>query len=252
MKEVKNMNKRIIYTAIILLLAWLSFRLLSISNSDFTAISIAPSNSHQTNHINIGDLPADNLSNQFPHQDFLTLIDNQGHESIGYLISKLNEKGITAFESQSITSRLMTSDLKGELLNSNLDSLYALLQFADKYYYYSASDSPYSLLYESIGGYWYNEVANKLSNIAASNSDVKYAFKFRYLDQKCQERNYNVNTGNTKLEKIFLYMMDGKITYLLRRLIFSSSIIIKLLLGLMLFLQAYLVVFFIRKKIQDV
>jgi len=123
------MYKRIIYTALILLVAGLGFRLLSISNSDFTAISIASSNSHQTNHINIGDLPADNLSNQFPHQEFLTLIDNQGHESIEYLISKLNEKGITAFEAQSITSRLLTSDLKGELLNSNLDSLYALLQF---------------------------------------------------------------------------------------------------------------------------
>lgn len=246
------MIKRVIYTALILLVAWLGFRLITISNSDFTPISIISTNSLQKNDIDILDLPADNLLNQFPHLDFLALINNHGHESIEELLSKLNNEGIAAFEAQSITSRLLTSDLKGELLNSNLDSLYALLRFADKYFYYSASDSPHSLLYESIGGYWYNEVANELSRIIASNSDVKYTFKFRYLDQKCQERNYNVNTGNTKIEKIFLYMIDGKLTYILKRLVFSSSIQIKLLLGLILFVQAYLIVFFIRKNIQDV
>ena len=149
------------------------------------------------------------------------------------------------FLSSSIIAPLFTSKIIDYYDLDNLDSIYKILLWADRYKIDKGQNN-IDALFNSIYRYWYSEGSNSLSNLSEKNAKNKYSFKYRYLTQKCAENGFNVDSGNSKIEKLIFNAFDNNWSYILRRVIHSTSISFKLLLicGLLLF---FISIFYVVK-----
>lgn len=239
-----------IFALSILISGVVGYGIMKVDNSGFQTINLNPKTKNQFDllELDLAGMPMNAVYDQFPYKEYVENLDYKNFRLLENNLLQLDTLGFDAFTRQGILSRALTTELADNFINANLDSLYAVLLLADLYFEESVKNKQFELLYSAVGGYWYNAVANKLSKEAEAQSEIKYTFKYRYLDQKCLERSYNVNSGNSKLEKVALYFIDGKWSYIFKRLVYASSWKIKLALILLVGVQVYLIGFFMIKS----
>jgi len=121
----------------------------------------------------------------------------------------------------------------------NPDSLYSVIQWAEKYNYYSLIDKKNEILYKAIYDYWINIISNKLEDYYKENNALKYDYKFKYLITKCAEKGYSSSIGSTNFEKILINIGENKWSYLLNRFWNGTGLFFKLPLFLFLLITLY-------------
>ena len=223
------MKKLIFVSALIVvaIISYITYKVISIDNSGFTNISIENNAGAKINNLvldlNLATIDPQDIYDQFPYSDYIKRVGYFDTSAIQMHLRSLEGLTNNSFLAQSVLTKAYTSELEAALSTNNFDSLNALINYADDYNKIGSQSSNYGRIYSSIGNHWYNYVSNKLSEIAKNKPDSKYSFKFRYLDQRCFEKKYFIDKGNTKVEKVFLYAIDGKWTYILKRFLFAAS-----------------------------
>jgi len=190
--------------------------------------------------------------NDFPYQKYLNHTDYTAIPSLEKQISELDSFTHNRFLSQSILVNALTEKALFKLQTSNLDSLNMLLNWADDLKAYSNFSSENSLVFQAVYEYWYAHVASTLNHRIKENPSEKYHFKYRYLAQRCADKLYLPNTGNTLIEKVFLNIIDQNWAYLFHRFWYSTSWFFKIIvlsLGILFLVISYLNFQFLIKQI---
>ncbi len=211
---------------LLLLFSYIGYMILSIENNPFQKVDIVNPNKEV---FEIKDLPfttVENLYETFPYEDYTQKIDYNNFQLIDAHLVELDTITKSPFLSQSILSLALTTKLK-QINYTNLDSLYSILLWADQFQNYSYKQPKYRDFYESIQSYWLNKVANTLTDISKENTGIKYNFKYRYLIQYCRERGFNIGGKVSKIEKIVIYFIDQKWSYLFARFWGGTSWVFK-------------------------
>ena len=112
-------------------------------------------------------------------------------------------------------------------VQSNIDSLTALSQWVNRFDYVKDADLVNGKTYKIVYRFWMNYISNQVGRLAEENPDIKYKFKFRYLSAFCQSKKYYPPIGNTKIEKLSNYLTENQFGYILNRLWFGTSSLIK-------------------------
>ena len=102
-------------------------------------------------------------------------------------------------------SNALTREL-GERERRNLtsyqpDSLLRLIQWAEQFGYYSQYDANSDLFYESVYQYWFDLVANHLTEYSNRQPVLRHDFKFKYLVARCYEKKFATAVKITDFEK---------------------------------------------------
>lgn len=177
---------------------------------------------------------------------------NQIMQVLNWMDSINQEKN----QNQQLLASVLTDSLQNKLNYGfrlfNLDSLNAILLWAEKMKTYGEVDANYQLFFEVVSSYWINFVSNNLSKLSEDSSFFKYKFKFKFLVSRCAQ---NLNQPNVKVnnaEKIINYTIEGRYGYLWDRFINGTSIIFKTIVfvfgGILLF-SFYCLFLFVRKKL---
>jgi hypothetical protein len=123
--------------------------------------------------------------------------------------------------SRQIISEALTNKYTGKteinFQTYNPDSLLLMLQWAERFKYYSEASINIndSLLFSSIHSYWLSFLSNKLSAYSKQNSKINHQFKFEYLAARLQEQNFPVPTTKTKVEKVTANLINSDWGHLL-------------------------------------
>lgn len=217
---------KILFVSCILFLIYIGYVILNVKHDPFYKVSIE--NPHYES-FEISDLSlttTDNLYDSFPYEAYNHKINYTNFQLIDTHLSELDSITHNPFLSQSILSVALTSKLT-QLNSMNLDTLYGILQWSNQFQKYSYQQPKYQAFYQSIQSYWYNQVSNSLIRISKQNSDMKYEFKYRYLIQRCKEKGFMIGGKVSKIEKIVIYLIEQKWSYLFFRFWNNTSFLFK-------------------------
>ncbi|MCP4521976.1 MAG: hypothetical protein GY827_09860 [Cytophagales bacterium] len=197
------------------------FLILSVDNTEFKDVIIQ---NYQEERLDISALSYDtnDVYNSFPYKEFLQKINHADVRAISKYEEELTQRAGNPFVSQSVLSQALTNKLHLERTR-DLDTLNAILVWADKYKVNEANSSSNALMYKSIHSHWYNYVANHLDELSKEKSSIKYDFKFRYLIRKCNENKFEVMGETSKIEKVVTNVIDQRWSYLFYRFWSSTS-----------------------------
>ena len=100
-------------------------------------------------------------------------------------------------------SGVLTSYLsvRTQLESYQPDSLLRLLQWAEQFQYAALIDPKSRIFYNSVYGFWFTFIADKLTSFSNQQPSLKYDFKFKYLVTRCKEQNYTMGIKVTSWEK---------------------------------------------------
>jgi hypothetical protein len=149
---------------------------------------------------------------------------------------------------------LLTDQLLSRVENSgihrNIDSLIALSQWVNRFDNIKDTDPVNGKTYKIVYRFWMNYISNQLGRLVEESPDLKYQFKFRYLNAFCQSKKYFPPIGNTKIEKLSNYLTENQCGYILNRLWFGTGGLSKvvILALIMVTLYGYLCIFKIHFK----
>ena len=243
-------NKAIIILGVFFLVisGYLVYYARNIDNSGFESVEIRNVNSEKSSiyDLRIDSSVINELYVKFPYAVFIRKANYSDMMSVASYLDELDSITRNSFMTQNILSTALTSRLDSVISTDNEDSLKALLDFAEKYRIASLINSRNQAFYHSVYDYWYNNVVNRLSNKVKYDNDFKYSFKYRYLKQRCEDKGYFIDSGNSNFEKIVFYLIDNKWSYLFNRAWNSTSIIVKILLLIIVSMNIILIVFGFR------
>lgn len=197
-----------------------------------------------------------NLLDSFPYHWY---VDSAGRCNINSIkkdlevLDSVNPAGIGG-DNQQILSIALTNKLeekiKPEFEKYNPDGLIKVLQWAEKFNYYSDIEEKNATLYQVIYTYWLTFISNKLSDYYKIDQSLKYNFKFKYLNARCKEKQFGAPINNSNTEKIINNLIENNWTYLFSRFWNDSDILIKLigLIALLVVFIPYLIIYRIIKK----
>lgn len=180
----------------------------------------------------------------FPYKKYVKNINFSDVASVEKDISQLDSLTGDSFISQDILSTALTSKIVKDTITYNLDSLNMILIRADNFYIYSKLSKDKSSLFEAVANFWYLYVSRNLSYLAKKQVVNKYNFKYRYLAQRCTDKGFLINEGNSLKEKVVLNIINQKWTYLFNRFWNATSVVFKLVfsIGLLIFVVIFLLI----------
>jgi hypothetical protein len=233
-----NTSKIKIYGLIlvVLILGFISFKIISIDNS-----SVIPEEKqcvqkpyfNLKNHID--SLNTGNLKADFPYEIYLDSANYCDIASIHKHLEILNTLNRDAKENKKILVKALTEKLEekiGSRFNTyQPDSIILMLNWVNKFQYYKDIDTNNLKLYRMVHRHWYNYFANKLSQYNDSDANLKYEFKFKYLLAMCQSKNYPPDIRNSSITKIIDNVVNNKWAYLFKRFWDGTGFLVKLLLS---------------------
>lgn len=211
---------------ITLCIMYIGYVVLNVKNDPFQKVKI--SNPYQE-PFEINDLHIEsfeNLYETFPYEVYVQKIDFTNFHILDAHLVELDTITKNSFLTQSILSVALTSKLT-QLNSTDLDTLHSVLQWSDQFQEYSLQQTNYQGFYQSIQSYWYNQVANTLTEMSKQNSDIKFRFKYRYLIQRCKEKGFIIGGKVSKTEKIVIYFVEQKWSYLFYRFWNGTSLLFK-------------------------
>lgn len=227
------MKKKILISLSIVLAVMLTLLLSKIVKTDYSGFeTIYPPNFNKKG-ISIYELLPDtskteDLYDNFPYEQYINNVNLTEINAINRNLKELNTITKSGFLSQNILSNALTQKANKLFTGSGLDTLNMILTWADGFKAYSNIDKSTASFYNSIYDYWYSYVVKELQQIIGENGNQKYAFKYRYLYQRCSNTGAEVIRGTSKFEKIILYIIDSKWSYLFERFWSGTGILFKL------------------------
>lgn len=128
----------------------------------------------------------------------------------------------------SLTDSLI--ELENEKMK-NFDAmfLYKKLDWVERFKYYAESDSLNKFLFLGIYDKWMITICNKLIDYLEIDSDLKYQTNFKTITAICKLKGFTIPIGFSSMEKITDYLIEGKYAYIWSRFWYSTPIIFKLL-----------------------
>lgn len=105
----------------------------------------------------------------------------------------------------------------------NVDSSFALLAWAEELQLYTPRRIESAILFESISGFWFQAISDRLKKVAEAQPEIRYSFPFRYLVERCAQHKYFVDLPEGKLEKGVRRMVESKIGYVIGRVFLDVS-----------------------------
>lgn len=201
------------------------------------------------------NLDKDSLKTSFPYQAFLDSANWCDIQCIRQDMVALNAFNPgNANQNQEILYRALTDELTAKIRASfetyHPDSLLDLLRWAGKFDDYKDVDTANARAYSAICSYWFGFVTNHLSGYAATNSSLKYQFKFRYIEGLCQTKQFDASTNESNFEKIVLDAVDSKWSYLFNKFWYSTGFLFKTVVFLGFFATVYSYIYVITKLIK--
>jgi hypothetical protein len=187
--------------------------------------------------------PGINMQEAFPVKDYL---DSSNYENISLISADLvmmdslnnDESTNRRLLSEVLTAKLFEKDSL-KLAHGGIDSLYAVLQWAEKFGACAEIDKQNRILYQSIASYWLTYISNRLSKISAEKPSEKYKFSFRYLLARCDEMKFTAGVKVTEMEKVVDNLTRNKWAHLVSASWNQTSILQKIL-----FLVIFLITLF--------
>lgn len=227
---------------LIILLIYIFYSVTSISkkNDQFNLVQI---NNEYGESFFLTDLSInnENLYDSFPYQEYLNKIKYTDTSQFNKHLKELNILTKNQFLSQSILSLCLTNKLEKLNDTKNLDTLYGILLWTDKFYDYSFIEKNNQAFYESIPSYWYNYVANTLSDLSVENEQIQFNFKYQYLVQKCSERGYFSEQKMNIMDKVMMNVIQSRWFYLIHRFWNNTSHLFKMLFLSLFFINIFLI-----------
>lgn len=104
---------------------------------------------------------------------------------------------------------------QGHFKTFNPDFLTHLFQWAEKFNSYSEIEQSNSLLYGSIYNYWGSKISNHLGTLSQTNTSLKYQYKFRFLQSRCDEKRFSVSAKVGQVEKVAYNLISHQWSHLL-------------------------------------
>jgi len=155
---------------------------------------------------------------------------------------------------QEALSIALTTELQKRIENSyksfNSDSLLMLIHWTERFNYYADIDDNNSTFYKVIYMYWMEYITNKLDEYYNEEPSIKYNYRFRYLVSRCHEKNYNPGFGCTNSEKVIIYIIDSKWSYLFNRFWYGTGVLFKMGCSLLIIVLLAPYIYLLIKKVR--
>lgn len=187
-------------------------------------------------HLTTKIVPSDcnDLISTFPYTSYYQADNwkdvNTFHKDYVFLESICSDK----FNVMNVmTSALTTQNRYWDL--TNIDSLNILYNWANTFNTAIYKDSVNAIVYDAIYGYWMNELALALSTLIKDDENLRYSFKYRFLEEICRQNKLSIGAPLDSSTKIINYVIEGKWYYLIvQRLWKGTHITFKIVLILIL------------------
>lgn len=96
----------------------------------------------------------------------------------------------------------------------SMSYLLHLLTWANQLPVAARYDAPRATFFNALHGYWVKRVAQTLEGMYRHDADLKYSFRFKYLNQMCHEAKCGVPVGFSAPEKIVNNLIENRWAYL--------------------------------------
>jgi len=231
--------KKIFLAFIILVL--LSFFFFSISNFELEGNVKEKNNCFEGKKIELNNcLNIDNLI------DTIKFVRNNDFCDIKYLQKQIlffnsintSRSNVDQFFINALTTKIYDQDSSKF---NKLDFIYLSDKFnwAEKFKAYAEIDEKNSMVFSVVYDYWLKKIANRLQRISVENDKIKYNHNYRFLVNKCSEHQYFISIHSTRFDKFIYNLTNQKWVHLVNASWNQSSVILKLLFFLFLFITVY-------------
>jgi hypothetical protein len=185
-----------------------------------------------------------NISSQFPFKKYLAERENASVNIIKWDKRMLDEQfPELSNENSRILSIAFTDSLfekqKNVFLTYDPDYLINLFQWIESFRYAALIDQENEILYASIFDFWLNQITSNLDKYSSESVNIKYDFKYRYLESKCTEYGFTFGTKVSSLEKVIYNIVDSNWAHLFDASWNQSTILQKILFLILLMITIY-------------
>ncbi|WP_089371105.1 hypothetical protein [Dokdonia pacifica] len=210
-------------TLFLIFFLYLIIKVITVDNDEFKNITLFPQGKVNDTSLLLNLSNYDTLAlDNFPFKVYLEKANLQESKDLNHDLINLQEITKNDFLSNNVFIKALTSELYPKIWSTNLDTINQIANWVDKL------DFKDNSVKESIEIYWYNQITNHLSAEAKKQPNSKYGFKYRYLAQRCIQKKYFPNTGNSTFEKVLLNIIDQRWLYMLKRFWYSTPWICKI------------------------
>jgi len=206
-------------------------------NKQFIKIDTLTNNNNDYNIIQ--DLQIDSITKlkDFPYNKYLNSENIGNVKSIDKSLNILSSIIQDTLSAQDTLSKALTIMLYKKYSPKEYDTLNMFLNWSDNLLLLAEKNKANKYFYKGLNDYWYTEIAKCIENKKID----KYNFKYRYLSQKCQDKKYNVDTEMSTFDKVIFNIIEGKLSYVLKRFWGNTGVIFKIFifLGIVITLFSY-------------
>lgn len=188
---------------------------LSVDNDNFS-IQQFDSIKQQTNRIDKYSVAKSNFSQNY----FLEYFDWSDPSIVNQSFNKVLSITKDTAVARDVFIEIYTTNLREKYTIASLDSLNIMLNWADKLETISYSHPEVGYAYSIVKDDWYQYTSRTLEK---TQKIGVHSFKFRYLMSKCNENSYSPDIRVSNLEKVVLYVAEGRWSYLIKRFLYSAS-----------------------------
>lgn len=168
----------------------------------------------------------------FPFGIFLDSADYSSVKRISYYLQIMDSLSSNFNENKRIISIALTDSLQSrinnDLLKYNPDSIVKILQWIEGFNQAEHIDKKNARLYRVINAHWLNYISNRLAIYFDNEPNLKYDFKFKYIESICRSKSYAPPIGNSDIEKIAINIFESKFSYLFSKFWFDTGFLFKL------------------------
>ena len=187
----------------------------------------------------ITNLNPTNALSDFPYNVYLDSATYLTPQSIvsdwNVLDAKLQDRNLSGqIISTALTTKKMSRDYS-DSIKYQPDEMWSHLDWSHRISYAALEHPNGADLFYSINDYWMSVICQQLKIGYTKNSNVKFSFKFKYIDNRAQQLGYNCGIGaDSKVEKVIGNIIDNKWHYLfIERFWVASDWKLKLILGVL-------------------
>ena len=159
------------------------------------------------------------LKELFPYAAYLTATDRNDVRRLGQDVQVLdtlypnnghdNERLLYTVLTDSLAARWRPGPQ-----TDSLSHLLYLLTWANQLPMAARYDAPRATFFNALHGFWVKRVAQALDGMYRHDAALKYSFRFKHLNQLCQEAKCGVPVGFSAPEKIVNNIVENRWAYL--------------------------------------
>ena len=212
-----------------LIFVCLTFQFLSVAkNNDIIQCSFDFQAKTYDIHNSFKALTSDNILTTFPYKEYLDSTSWWNFHTIKSSFSELEKiRGVE----HNVVNKVLRDCLIDTLLHKwnyeNLDSLELLLTVIEKYQSYGEASPELANFFGEVADALGMYVAEKLTDIANNNKEIKSTFRFNYVAQRSRCLKYAPNISLDNTEKTIKYFSEGDFSYLWNRFWNGTSLFFK-------------------------